>query len=765
MFVSRRALSLFAEEDLPENLAPWEIAEQADRWYAEVVFSLPLTTIFHYEVPNELRERLQPGCRVEVPFGRGNQVKTGYCVALTREAPTGRTIKTLTAILDREPLLDAPLLELTRWIGDRYLCGWGQVLDSIIPAGVKANSGTRDIQYFAAAPDTAARLTSSKLPPKQLAVMQVLLERGTPLPVGELAAAADCGPGTIQTLRQKGWIIAERRRTMVAEFDAGPVEPHSPIQLNLEQQRVVDTVLAALRAQQHRTFLLHGVTGSGKTEVYIRTIEEVVSYGRQAIVLVPEISLTPQTIRRFRSRFSSVAVLHSHLTDAERHAQWRLIAEGQVQVVVGARSAVFAPTPHLGLIVIDEEHETSFKQDNTPRYHAREVARHRAELMNVPLLLGTATPTLESWLRVQRREDQLLSLPRRVARLPLPPVVIVDTRNDPLIQNQQRAIGRALFTAMQQALKAGGQIILFLNVRGFSPLMLCRACGNSLRCPDCDLTLTWHKQHSKALCHGCGHEIPPPAVCPKCHRPGMQLLGMGTQRLEQEVRTSFPGVSCLRMDSDTMKARGSHHDALEQFRRGDVRILLGTQMIAKGLDFPNVTLVGVVDADTSLRQPDLRARERTFQLIAQVAGRTGRSARGGRVFVQTTCPEDPAIQFASKHDFLGFANQELQERRDCQAPPFRQSVRVIVRGLVEDLVQSESERLVKLVRQVSTPGVRVLGPAPCPIAKLQKYFRFHLQMMSEDREALRQTWLAAALLFTPAKDVEYAVDVDPLNLR
>lgn len=765
MSAKRAAPSLFAPEELPDNLAPWEIAEQADRWYGAIVFSLPLTTVFHYEVPNELREMLRPGCRVEAPFGRGNQAKTGYCVGVSREAPTSRAIKPLTALLDREPLLDAHLLELTRWIADRYLCGWGQVLDSIIPAGVKAGSGTREIQFYTAAPDAAARLLSSKLPPKQKAVVQVLLDRNAAMAIGELTAAADCGPGPIQTLRQKGWIIADRRRTMVAQFDAGPVEAHTAIQLNLEQQRVVDTVLAALRKQQHQTFLLHGVTGSGKTEVYIRTIEEVVSYGRQAIVLVPEISLTPQTIRRFRSRFSSVAVLHSHLTDAERHAQWKLIAEGQVQVVVGARSAVFAPTPHLGLIVIDEEHETSFKQDNTPRYHAREVARQRAVSLNVPLLLGTATPTLESWLRVQRREDALLSLPRRVARLPLPPVVIVDTRNDPLIQNQQRAIGRALFTAMQQTLRSDGQMILFLNVRGFSPLMLCRGCGNSLRCPDCDLTLTWHKQHCKALCHGCGHEIPPPTVCPKCQRPGMQVVGIGTERLEHEVRTLFPNVASLRMDSDTMKARGSHHDALERFRHGDVRILLGTQMIAKGLDFPNVTLVGVVDADTSLRQPDLRARERTFQLIAQVAGRTGRSAKGGRVLVQTACPDDPAIQFAARHDYLGFAKLELEERAAVHAPPFRQAVRIIVRGFVEALVQAESERLVDRLREAAPKSVRVLGPAPCPIARLQKYFRFHLQMTSEDREALRTVWLTVAPNFAPAKDVEIAVDVDPLNLR
>jgi primosomal protein N' (replication factor Y) len=718
-------------------------------------------------VPDGLREIVRPGCRVEAPFGFGNQTLTGFCVAVEPTAPPGRNYKALTSVLDREPLVDGPLLELTQWIAHRYLCGWGQVLSAIIPAGVKSKAGTREVRYFQAAPEAAVRLATAKLPAKQLAVVNVLIERGEALAIDELTTVAGCGLGPIQTLEERGWIVSDKRRRFVIDEQAKPIEPPPSIVLNREQQRVVDAVLAALRGQRHESFLLHGVTGSGKTEVYIRSIEEVVSYGRQAIVLVPEISLTPQTIRRFRSRFPSVAVLHSHLTDAERHAQWRWIAEGGVQVVVGARSAVFAPTPNLGLIVIDEEHETSFKQDSTPRYHARDVARQRAERLKIPLLLGTATPTLETWLRVQRKQETLLSLPQRVAQRPLPPVVIVDTRNDPQIQ-QRKALGRALTTALQANLKAGGQTILFLNLRGFAPLLLCRGCGQSLRCPDCDLTLTWHQQHDKALCHGCGHETDVPVNCPQCQRPGLQYLGMGTERLEQEVRSRFPQATCLRMDSDTMRARGSHEEALDRFRHGEVQILLGTQMIAKGLDFPNVTLVGVVDADTSLRQPDLRARERTFQLIAQVAGRTGRSERGGRVLVQTACPDDPAIQFAAKHDYLGFAHEELAQRLACQAPPYCSAVRIILRGEHEPAVEAESTRLAELLRaglKNSVTKIRLLGPAPCPIARLQKFFRYHLQLVGPDAEAIRSLWLEVVPKFNPAAEVEYAVDVDPLNLR
>ncbi|MBX3436187.1 MAG: primosomal protein N' [Planctomycetaceae bacterium] len=691
----------------------------------DVVLNRPMDVVYHYLVSDDLRERIRTGQRVKVPFGRGDRLTVGYCVGVSSGVPTSRKLKTVAELIDREPLLSPEMLELTRWIGQRYLCSWGQVLETVVPAGVKKQSGTRLITMYRPAPEVCGRLDDLRLPAKQLAVLRVLCAADGPLPVDEITLAADCGTTPLDGLRKKGLIEPIRARSAPTSGETGLVDAQDDLTLNADQQRVLERIIASLRGTvkrpesggrklegggvrgtgpvadargsepsilstqlstlnappTHETFLLHGVTGSGKTEIYIQAIREVVSYGRQAIVLVPEISLTPQTIRRFRSRFAEVAVLHSHLTDAERHWQWQRIAGGEVQVVVGARSAVFAPTPQLGIIIIDEEHETTFKQHNTPRYHAREVARERARRANVPLILGSATPTLESLYRAGQRQDVLLSLSRRVNDLPMPPVVIVDVRNDPQI-GKGHAIGRALEQAIRAAVQNQGQVILFLNLRGYSPVLWCWKCGGGVKCPDCDISLTWHKDRGRIVCHSCEYEAPPPERCPQCGQPGLRYFGTGTQRLEQEVRAKFPGRRVLRMDSDSMRKPGSHDTALEEFRRGNVDILLGTQMIAKGLDFPNVTLVGVVDADTQLHQPDLRASERTFQLIAQVAGRTGRGEKGGRVLVQTTSPDEPAIRFAAAHDYLGFAKRRLIHRRGLEYPPTRTSRGIVHRQIV-----------------------------------------------------------------------------------
>ncbi|MCH8827989.1 MAG: primosomal protein N', partial [Planctomycetes bacterium] len=655
----------------PDQLGPavWERAAERDQAVAGVVFNRPLETVFHYLVPDELRLMLAAGQRVKAPFGKGNRLTVGFCVGVETSVETSRRLKSLDSIIDREPLLSADMLELTKWIAERYLCGWGQVLESVVPAGVKQKAGTRSINVFRTAPDAELQDDGSTLPAKQRAVWNLLAQSDRPLTAMEITDSVGCGTAPIEGLRKKGLIqVSRHRRSQFAPTEI-VVESEADLSLNRDQQAALDGIVGVLESRKHRTILLHGVTGSGKTEVYIRAIREVVGYRRQAIIIVPEISLTPQTIRRFRSRFDSVAVLHSHLSDAERHWQWQRIVGEDVQVVVGARSALFAPLPHLGLIVIDEEHETTFKQDSTPRYHAREVARKRAEILGIPLILGTATPTLESWVRASEGDDLLLSLPRRVAGLPLPPVIIVDVRNDRYFSSGS-AIGRALATAMQNALENDGQIILFLNVRGFSPILWCHACGNPLKCPHCDITLTWHKDRNVALCHSCEYKSGTVTQCSSCGRPGITLFGIGTQRLEAEVRARFGKYRCLRMDSDSMRKPGSHEESLQAFGRGDVRILLGTQMIAKGLDFPNVTLVGVINADTVLHQPDLRAAERTFQLISQVAGRTGRGRQGGRVFVQTCSPNEPAILYAAEHNYLGFAAAELVHRRELNLPPF-----------------------------------------------------------------------------------------------
>ena len=749
----------------PEPL-PWELADQEDLACAQLVFNRPVDRAFDYLIPDHFRGQLQPGQRVKVPFGRGDHLTIGYCVGLeTPQRPQG--LKMIHSLVDPRPLLSPHMLLLTRWIADRYFCAWGQVLETVVPAGVKNRAGTREVLMLSIDAAKCAETAGVKLPPKQAAVLKILTEAGQPLSLEHVARQADCGTAPITALRQKRLILAFAQRTEPTSPESTPASPEQNLILNSDQQQALDRILLALRQQTYNTFLLYGVTGSGKTEVYIRAIQEVVSYGRQAIVLVPEISLTPQTIRRFRSRFDSVAVLHSHLNDAERHRYWQQIASGNVQVVVGARSAVFAPTPQLGLIVIDEEHETSFKQDSTPRYHAREVARKRAELEQVPLILGSATPTLESWRRAQGGTDELLRLPKRVEGLPMPPVVIVDVRHDPM-RKRGAAIGRALLTAMNNALEADGQVILFLNLRGYSPVLWCRACGAAVKCPNCDVSLTWHKERSQVVCHSCDFQAAPPKSCPACGDAGIQYLGIGTQRLEQEVKLRFAKYSCVRMDSDSMRKPGSHDKALEAFRHGEVRILLGTQMISKGLDFPNVTLVGVIDADTVLHQPDLRSTERTFQLIAQVAGRTGRSRKGGRVLVQTSCPAEPAILRASQHDYTGFAEEELEHRRQMQAPPFEHLVRVIVRGPDEQAALAEARRMATLVRSAVAAQnlpIRILGPAPAPIARLKGSYRFHFQLSAAILEHLQQLWQIVRDSLKPAGEVEFAVDVDAVNLR
>ena len=781
------------EPDRPE----WEIAAEEDRLVADVALVRPLEQTYSYLVPESLREFIEPGQRVEILFGKGNRKEVAFCVGLSQLKTSNRKLKEIVGLVDREPIVSQHLLDLTRWIAERYICGWGQALETAIPAGVKKQAGTREMTFFALAADIDNLLAATKLPTKQAAIVELLREAGLPLKGDQITEAIGCSPAPIHGLRDKGIIIATRKRTATFESDLGEIAPEQDLELNADQKRVLSAINMQLRMKRSRTFVLHGVTGSGKTEVYIQAIREVVSYGRQAIVLVPEISLTPQTIRRFSSRFDSVAVLHSHLTDAERHWHWQRIARGEVQVIVGARSAIFAPAPHLGLIVIDEEHENTFKQDTAPRYHASNVARERARLLGIPLILGTATPTLETWLRVSRIEglippptadpqlsetsasepnnnaepvadtDAMLSLPNRVSGLPMPPVSLVDIRNDPLCTKGQ-SIGRAMRTGIQAALADGGQVILFLNLRGFSPTVWCRGCGSGVKCHNCDITYTFHRDRNVILCHTCSAEMPPPTTCPQCGGPGIRYFGAGTQRLEQEVQAKFPNHKVIRMDSDTMQKRGSHDEALELFRHGKAHILVGTQMIAKGLDFPNVTMVGVVDADTVLHQPDLRASERTFQLIAQVAGRAGRSEKGGRVFVQTCSPTDIAIQKAVHHDYAGFAEHELKHRLEQEAPPFTHWVRVILRGPIEQAVESVAFDMSDVIRDVVQKRdlhIKVLGPAPCPITKLQANYRFHFLLSAADLNAVRILWRQLRPSLPTDRSVEFVVDVDPINLR
>ena len=741
--------------------------------FAEVVFDRPLDHAYTYGVPEELRAGIAVGKRVQAPFGRGDKATVGFCVGLSAKAPD-RAVKMLSRILDDEPLLTDDLMRLTRWMADYYLCGWGQVLNAVVPAGAKDRAGTRKTAFVEAVPQDQLPAEAPELTPRQREVLEQLRKLGQPVEVKEVTRLAKCGPGPVEALVHKG--LARRVVRRVDRFadlveEAAP--PSEAITLNDDQVRAWSVLEPALQRGGFHAFLLHGVTGSGKTEIYLKAIDEVVSQGKEALVLVPEISLTPQTIQRFHGRSHEVAVLHSHLGDAERGGHWRRVAAGHIQVIVGARSAVFAPTRKLGLIVIDEEHEGTFKQESTPRYHARDVAVMRARLENIPILLGSATPSLESWHNAQKGQYTLLSLPRRVLDLPLPQVAMIDMRHEPPGRGRMFALSAALETAMKEALRQGGQVMLLLNRRGFSTHVHCPTCGHVEQCRFCDLTLTYHRERDVMLCHHCGYEAEPAGRCPACGQGQVRYQGLGTEKLEAEIHERFPGFVVRRMDSDTMRRPGSHARVLAAFRRGLIHILLGTQMIAKGLDFPNVTLVGVVNADVGLHIPDFRASERTFQLLSQVAGRTGRGPRGGKVLVQTFTPDHPAIALAGTHDYDNFVSAEMVHRRQHNYPPFQRLVRIIVRSKDQREAGDFSETMGRAFSDAlqrrkesgrQTAEVRLLGPAEAPVFRLKDYFRFHYQLQSASPRELHELIREVQPLLRPPSGVEFTLDVDPFNM-
>jgi primosomal protein N' (replication factor Y) len=740
--------------------------------FADVVFDRPLDHAYSYAVPADLVDRIGVGKRVEAPFGRGDRATVGYCVRV-HDVPPTRAVKSITRVLDDEALLTDALLRLTRWMADYYLCGWGQVLQAVLPAGVRDQAGTRETVFVEPVPAADLPGPEPTLTPKQSNALAKLRTAGGPVEQKRLCRDAGVGPGVVRSLIEKG--LARKHVERVERSDGlanGLVELPEPITLNADQEKAWEPIRQAVTGGGYHAFLLHGVTGSGKTEIYLRAIEEVIKQGKEALVLVPEISLTPQTIERFRGRCSSVAVMHSHLSDSERGAHWRRVAAGQVQVVVGARSAVFAPCRNLGLVIIDEEHEGTFKQESTPRYHARDVAVMRAKLENIPIVMGSATPALESWANAEKGQYTLLKLPSRVENRPLPQVMLVDLRHEPRSGGKFSAISPTLERAMRGALDKGGQVILLLNRRGFSTHVHCPVCGYVATCQNCDLSLTFHRQRASLLCHYCGHEQPPYRECPGCHQPSVMYQGLGTEKLQAEIEEKFPDRVVQRMDSDTMSRPGSHQRVLDAFRDGLIHILMGTQMIAKGLDFPNVTLVGVVNADVGLHLPDFRAAERTFQLLAQVAGRTGRGERGGNVMIQTFTPDHPSVRLAATHDYEKFAELELAHRKEHLYPPYQRLVRLIVRSQDEGAAQTFADTLAGAFREAlkrpdrrpPSPGLRLLGPAEAPVYRLNGYYRYHFQLQSASPRLLHEVLREVLSVARPPSSVEYQVDVDPFNM-
>lgn len=612
--------------------------------------------------------------------------------------------------------------------------------------------------------------------PKQAELLRALAARPSPddgPALAELLRDVGIGAAAVKSLEAKGYLVVEEREVARDPYEGRRFAASRPLPLTATQAAALAPIREAIRERRHAPYLLHGVTGSGKTEVYLQAMQACLEAGREAILLVPEISLTPQTVNAFKGRFGDeVAVMHSRLSQGERYDEWRKIANKRVRIAIGARSAIFAPFTNVGLIIVDEEHESSYKQEESPKYHARDVALRRGETHGAAVVFGSATPSLETYLDAHRGVYGLLEMPERVAGRPLPEVEIVDMRQE-LRDGNRAMFSGALREALAARLERGEQAVLLLNRRGYATFVMCRSCGFTAQCPHCDITLTYHRTSKHSRCHYCGYTEREATRCPSCDSEHIRHFGAGTQRVEEELAKLFPGIRTIRMDVDTTAQKGAHERLLADFREEKADVLLGTQMVAKGLDFPKVTLVGVISADTVLRIPDFRAAERTFQLLTQVAGRAGRHELKGEVIVQTYTPEHYSIQYASVHDYRGYARRELLSRRELGYPPFRRlALATLSHDDISRLVTASERFATELKRRL--PGAdgadgapELLGPVPSPIPKLKDRYRFQLMVKyrgeSNVSDALRAAADAMADEMRRSK-LGIQIDVDPQML-
>jgi len=733
-----------------------------ERRFADVALNLPLHRTFHYSVPERLRGEIAVGKRVEVPFRSLTLV--GYCVGFV-ERPEVAEVKEILEVVDAEPLVDERLLKLARWMAEYYCAGLGEALETVLPAAVRHDAHGRRVRIveLAMPPDEAAGL-AVRIRRREKAKARILetlrLGQGELTPY-ELAQAAGVSICTIDKAAEQGYIRYVLRE--VSDPFTVEVARTAPPELTEEQREALALIEKRIDEGAFRTILIHGVTGSGKTELYLRACERVVKNGKQAIVLVPEISLTPQTIARFKARFERLAVLHSRLSPGQRHAQWQSIRRGEVQVIVGARSALFAPTPATGLIVVDEEHETSYKQDASPRYHARDLAVVRGELEGIVVLLGSATPSLESFHNARTGKYDLVCLTRRIEERAMPSVSIVDMSAE--CRRGYHPISTPLKEAAGRALRLGEQVILFQNRRGFSPYVQCLQCGYTFKCTTCDVALTLHKKSQRLQCHYCHRDFAVPEKCPDCQGRRLWNRGAGTERVEEAIEDAFGAFPIARMDSDTMTTREAYEKVLGDFAERKIRVLVGTQMIAKGLDFPHVTVVGVISADALLNVPDFRSAERTFQLISQVAGRAGRGERPGQVIVQCFRPGHYSIQFAIAHDYHGFVERELELRQELSYPPYTRLVRVLCEARSAEKAYRKVSQIAEALRETAwNHGVQQLGPAAAPIGRLRTWYRWHLIYKAPSARAVRYIVRTLRPFLSADQRLRVIVDVDPVSM-
>ncbi|MDB6069926.1 MAG: priA, partial [Verrucomicrobiales bacterium] len=683
---------------------------------------------FDYAIPPAL-DGVGPGSRVSVPLRNRTMTGTVLIVYPAAEAEVPK-LKPLLGLLSERVIIRPALMEFGKWVSEYYCAPLESVMRAMLPEAVREEKHSEKRQLFA----TLVRLPTdeewavlTKKAPKQAEVVEALKTAGAPVPAVAFSGAA------LKALHTKGFVDIADEAVLRDPHEGESFVSTKSLALNQAQHDALVTVLEAVgNPREAKPMLLFGVTGSGKTEVYLQAAQRVLEQGRAVLVLVPEISLTPQTVERFKSRFAEmqdrVAVLHSHLSQGERFDEWHKIQRGTARIVIGARSAVFAPLEDIGLIIVDEEHEGSYKQEQPPRYQARDAAVVRAKLEGCAILLGSATPSLESWHNAQRGKYSLLRLPERADDAQLPLVRIIDMRVEKkrAAKGSPAILSERLRIAIEQRLTKGEQTILFLNRRGFASSVVCQACGHVVKCPHCEVAMTVHQQLGRLVCHVCGFQKLSPKKCPECRDPAILLAGYGTERVEETLRRVFPVARIARVDADAMSQKHTLRDTLHAFKTGKLDLLVGTQMIAKGLHFPNVTLVGILNADMVLHIPDFRAGERTFSLLTQVAGRAGRGELMGEVVVQSFTPHHPAIQHARQHDFEGFSEQELEFRRQCGYPPYGHAVLVTVRSERENLAEFSLKTLHAKLVKVFPPEVLLGEPAPSPLVKSHDQYRFQI---------------------------------------
>ena len=730
--------------------------------YAEVIINSEAIEIdrpFTYKVKEEHNEIIQVGHRVKVPFGKGNRPVEGFVVGLKCEGVENiKRIKYIASIADEEPILSRDDLKVIEFLRETYLCKYIDAIRCIIPTGLM--SGVKNKKKIVIG---YVRELEGKFKEKEnyKNLIEFIKNNDGEYTKTELSKEFNFSLYTINKLLEENYICAEDK--IVYRYNNRIYNEDSKKILNDEQKRAISTIMTS----EDRGYLLKGVTGSGKTEVYMNLVSEVLSAGKSAIMLVPEIALTPQMIERFKGRFGrNVALFHSKLSPGERYDEWFRIKKGEASLVVGARSAIFLPLKNLGLIIIDEEHENTYKSDHNPKYNTKEVAKFLCEIKNCKYVLGSATPSIESYYEAQNGRLKLVEMKNRVSNKPLPDTEIIDMR-DEIKSGNLSILSRKLRKAVEENLSKCEQTILFLNRRGFSTFVSCRSCGYVFKCPECDVSMTYHK-NGYLVCHLCGRAIKQTKICPKCGSKYVKFFGAGTERVQEEVHKLFPKARILRMDVDTTRTKDSHERIYNAFKNGEGDILIGTQMISKGLDFENVTLVGILAADISLNIPDYRADERTYQIITQVAGRAGRGEKKGQVLVQTYTPESMSLNYAVNNKYEELYQEEIKIRKAMNYPPFSKILLINGLSVNEEKLRTFMTKAGNLLKEVlkDKEDIQILGPTPCIITKIKEKYRWQIIIKGEINIELRKIIKDTLYELTKSvyNDIRVSIDINPNNM-